>query len=387
MFEEAWRLQRDFFWREDMNGVDWAGMRDRYRPLVDRVGSRAELNDVIGELMSELRNSHAYVSGGDDFSDTASVSVGSLGVDLEQADGGWKIARILPDFSAIGSAESPLAKPFRNVKVGQYLLTIDGKKLDAKKDPAELLVDKGGKDVQLLIADSASGKDANVIEVTLPSSDHTLRYFDWVEHNRKMVETMSDGKLAYIHLPDMDSDGLISFMRTFYPQTDRKGLLVDIRENGGGYISSLLVEKLSRKPWAYTVPREGRIEPYPTRVIDGPIVVLMDQGAGSDGDIFPESMRSVNGTTLVGTRTWGGVVGIDGDKDFMDGGMSTQPSYGFWTPKRGYKVENEGVAPDVVLEWLPQDQQAGRDTQLEQSVEILMKQLPPQHEMPVRIKK
>ena len=387
MFEEAWRLQRDFFWREDMNGVDWAGMRDRYRPLVDRVGSRAELNDVIGELMSELRNSHAYVSGGDDFSDTASVSVGSLGVDLEQADGGWKIARILPDFSAIGGAESPLAKPFRQVKAGQFLLAIDGKKLDAKKDPAELLVDKGGKDVQLLIADSASGKNANVIEVTLPSSDHSLRYFDWVEHNRKMVDTLSGGKLAYIHLPDMDSDGLISFMRTFYPQTDRKGLLVDIRENGGGYISSLLVEKLSRKPWAYTVPREGRIEPYPTRLIDGPIVVLMDQGAGSDGDIFPESMRSVNGTTLVGTRTWGGVVGIDGDKDFMDGGMSTQPSYGFWTPKRGYKVENEGVAPDVVLEWLPQDQQAGRDTQLEQAVDILMKQLPPQHEMPVPIKK
>ncbi len=387
MFEEAWRLQRDFFWREDMNGVDWAGMRDRYRPLVDRVGSRAELNDVIGELMSELRNSHAYVSGGDDFSDTASVSVGSLGVDLEQADGGWKITRILPDFSAIGGAESPLAKPFRQVKAGQFLVAIDGKKLDVNKDPAELLVDKGGKDVQLLIADSASGKNANVIEVTVPSSDHSLRYFDWVEHNRKMVDTLSGGKLAYIHLPDMDSDGLISFMRTFYPQTDRKGLLVDIRENGGGYISSLLVEKLSRKPWAYTVPREGRIEPYPTRVIDGPIVVLMDQGAGSDGDIFPESMRSVNGTTLVGTRTWGGVVGIDGDKNFMDGGMSTQPSYGFWTPKRGYKVENEGVAPDVVLEWLPQDQQAGRDTQLEQAVEILMKQLPPQHEMPVRIKK
>jgi tricorn protease len=387
MFEEAWRLQRDFFWREDMNGVDWAGMRDRYRPLVDRVGSRAELNDVIGELMSELRNSHAYVSGGDDFSDTASVSVGSLGVDLEQADGGWKIARILPDFSAIGGAESPLAKPFRQVKAGQFLVAIDGKKLDAKKDPAELLVDKGGKDVQLMIADSASGKNANVIEVTLPSSDHSLRYFDWVEHNRKMVDTLSGGKLAYIHLPDMDSDGLISFMRTFYPQTDRKGLLVDIRENGGGYISSLLVEKLSRKPWAYTVPREGRIEPYPTRLIDGPIVVLMDQGAGSDGDIFPESMRSVNGTTLVGTRTWGGVVGIDGDKNFMDGGMSTQPSYGFWTPKRGYKLENEGVAPDVVLEWLPQDQQAGRDTQLEQAVDILMKQLPPQHEMPVRIKK
>ena len=387
MFEEAWRLQRDFFWREDMNGVDWAGMRDRYRPLVDRVGSRAELNDVIGEMMSELRNSHAYVSGGDDFSETASVSVGALGVDLEQASDGWKIARILPDFSAINGGESPLAKSFREVKVGQYVLKIDGQDVNPLQDPAELLVDKGGKDVQLLIADSAAGDNPKFIEITLPSSDHALRYFDWVESNRKLVDKLSGGKLGYIHLPDMDSDGLISFMRTFYPQTDRKGMLVDIRENGGGYISSLLVEKLSRKPWAYTVPREGRIEPYPTRVMDGPIVVLMDQGAGSDGDIFPESMRAVNGTTLVGTRTWGGVVGIDGDKDFVDGGMSTQPGYGFWTPKRGYKVENEGVAPDVVLEWLPQDQQAGRDTQLEKAVEILMKQLPPQHEMPVRIKK
>ncbi|MCE9620681.1 MAG: PDZ domain-containing protein [Planctomycetes bacterium] len=387
IFEEAWRLQRDFFWREDMNGVDWAGIRERYRPLVERIGSRGELNDVIGEMMSELRNSHAYISGGADFAQTRPVSVGSLGADLQQTDEGWKIARIFPDESAIGGGESPLAKPFRNVKAGQYLLAIDGVKLDPKQDPAELLVDKGGKSVRLYIGDSPKDTEGTLVEVTLPSSDHALRYASWVEGNRKKVAELSGGKLGYIHLPDMDSEGLISFMRNFYPQTDKQGLLVDIRDNGGGYISQALVEKLSRKPWAYTVPREGRIEPYPTRVIDGPIVVLMDQGAGSDGDIFPESMRLVNGTTLVGTRTWGGVVGIDMDKGFMDGGISSQPGYGFWTPKRGYKVENEGVTPDIEMVWLPQDQQAGRDTQLERAVEVLLKQMPPKHEMPVRIRK
>lgn len=198
-----------------MNGVDWSGMRDRYRPLVDRVGSRAELNDVIGEMMSELRNSHAYVSGGDDFSETASVSVGALGVDLEQASDGWKIARILPDFSAINGGESPLAKSFREVKAGQYVLKIDDQAVNPLQDPAELLVDKGGKDVQLMIADTAAGDNAKFIEITMPSSDHALRYFDWVESNRKLVDKVSGGKLGYIHLPDMDSDGLISFMRTF----------------------------------------------------------------------------------------------------------------------------------------------------------------------------
>jgi tricorn protease len=387
IFEEAWRLQRDFFWREDMNGVDWSAVRERYRPLVDRVGTRGELNDVIGEMMSELRNSHAYVSGGDDFAQTKPVSVGSLGADLEQTPQGWRIARILPDFSAVGGSESPLAKAWHRVKPGQYLLAVDGRAVDPAQDPAELLVDKGAKVVRLLIADAPDGANGHLVEVTLLSSDHALRYADWVDRNRRRVAELSGGALGYMHLPDMDSEGLIAFMRAFYPQTDRQGMLVDIRDNGGGYISQVLVEKLARKPWAYTVPREGRIEPYPTRVIDGPVVVLMDQGAGSDGDIFPESMRLVNHTTLVGTRTWGGVVGIDADKGFLDGGMSTQPGYGFWNPKRGYKVENEGVAPDVEMEWAPQDQRAGRDTQLEKAVEVLMKQMPPKHEMPVRIRK
>jgi tricorn protease len=229
------------------------------------------------------------------------VSVGSLGADLEQTPQGWRIARILPDFSAVGGSESPLAKAWHRVKPGQYLLAVDGRAVDPAQDPAELLVDKGAKVVRLLIADAPDGANGHLVEVTLLSSDHALRYADWVDRNRRRVAELSGGALGYMHLPDMDSEGLIAFMRAFYPQTDRQGMLVDIRDNGGGYISQVLVEKLARKPWAYTVPREGRIEPYPTRVIDGPVVVLMDQGAGSDGDIFPESMRLVNHTTLVGT--------------------------------------------------------------------------------------
>jgi len=384
MFDEAWRLQRDFFWRSDMGGVDWKAARLLYQPLVDRVGTRQELNDVIGQMSSELANSHVFISGGEQIRSTDHVPVGTLGADVEMRDGGWMITRVLPDFSAMGGPESPLAAPFRAVKIGNFITKVDGKRVSTNQDFGAALVGRGDRLTQLTVADAADGTNARVIDVKLPSSESQLRYFDWVESNRRAVAERSGGRMGYMHVPDMDSAGITAFMRNFYPQVDREAMVVDIRNNGGGYVSPVLVERLCRKPWAYSVPRNGRTESNPSKTLVGPLAVLIDQGAGSDGDIFPESMREMKVGTLIGTRTWGGVIGIEGDKPFVDGGMATQPGWGYWTPSRGYAMENDGVAPDIEIEITPADRAAGQDPQLNKAIEILRAKLPENRFVPPR---
>ena len=380
IFDEAWRLQRDFFWRPDYGGVNWDAMRTKYAALLPRVGSRAELNDLIGELMAELGNSHLYVSGGDAFRPAEPVSVGMLGIDVEAADGGIRISRILPDASAMGGPQSPLAAPHLGVKAGQFLRAIDGQRVPADADPGRLLVGRGGQPVRVTVADDAAGANARTVEVTALPADSKLRYLDWVETNRRWVDKASNGALGYIHLPDMDTDGLIAFARGFYPQLARRGLVVDIRDNGGGFVSQMVLERLARRVYAWTRPRHGTLETYPQRTLNGPVAVIIDQGAGSDGDIFPESFRLRGLGPLVGTRTWGGVVGIRGDKPFVDGGASMQPEFAWWEPLRGYSLENSGVSPDIEVQLTPDDRVAGRDPQLERTVQLLMEsvaKLPP----------
>jgi tricorn protease len=384
IFDDAWKLQRDFFWRADMGGVDWNATRQMYLPLVERVGTRQELNDAIVQMSSELANSHVYISGGEEFRRSESLGVGTLGADLTVRDGGWAIERVLPDFSASGGPESPLATPFRRVKPGEFVVAIDGRRVSSDRDIGELLVGRAGRTVLLSLATTPDGKDARAVRVRLPEHEGELRYRDWVETNRRTVAERTGGRLGYIHVPDMDSAGITAFMRGFYPQVDRDGMVVDIRNNGGGYVSPVLVERLMRKPWSWSVPRDGRPEPNPGKTLVGPIAVLIDQGAGSDGDIFPEAMREMKVAPLIGTRTWGGVVGIEGDKPFVDGGMSTQPGWGYWTASRGYAVENEGVAPDIEVEITPADRAADRDPQLERAIEELRAKLPPKRFTPPR---
>ncbi len=384
IFDESWRLQRDFFWRRDMGGVDWAAVRQRYLPLVDRVGTRDELNELLGIMSSELANSHVYIDGGDSFRQAEPVSIGTMGAELQRREDGWVIARVLPDQSSNGGPASPLAAPFRAVKSGTYVLEVDGKPIPSNQEFGAALVGRGGKPVLLTLADAADGTHRRVVEVILPESDTELRYLDWVETNRRLVEQQSKGRLGYMHLPDMDTAGLTAFIRTFYPQANCEGMVVDIRNNGGGYVSSVLVERLARKPWSYTVPREGLTTSNPGKTLVGPIAVLIDQGAGSDGDIFPDNMRSAGIGTLIGTRTWGGVIGIDMDKGFVDGGMSSQPGYGHWTATRGYAIENEGVSPDIMVELTPADRAAGRDPQLTKAIEVLQSKLPAERFVPPR---
>ncbi len=375
IFADAWRLQRDFFWREDYGGVNWEAVRAKYAALLPRIRTRAELNELIGQMMGELGTSHLYIGGGDDFAKPKPVSVGLLGIDLERRGTALVITRILPDRSSIGEPASPLAAPHLGVRPGMVLQAINGRPIDPARDPGEALVGLGGQKVLVTVADDAAGANARSMEVVALESETPLRYQAWVEANRRLVAERSKGRLGYIHLPDMDAAGLTAFIRSYFPQLDREGMVIDIRDNGGGFVSQMIIERLARRVYAWTLPRHGAPETYPQRVMDGPMAVIIDQNAGSDGDIFPESFRLRQLGPLVGTRTWGGVIGIRMDKPFVDGGAASQPEYAWWEPVRGFSLENTGVTPDVPVDLTPEDRMAGRDPQLDRTVDLLLERL------------
>jgi tricorn protease len=391
MLDEAWRLQRDFYWAPNFAGVDWPAMKSKYEALLPRIGTREELNDLIGQMLGELGTSHSYIWGGQPFDSIKPVGVGLLGADIEFDGRGFRIARILPSQPWLEDLDSPLAAPHLGITPGMYLFAINGVDLRPGDDVHSLLQDSAGKLVSLAIAEDPGGANRRVVQVKALESEQELRYADWVETNRKHVAEKSGGVLGYLHIPDMDGAGLSQFSRLFYPQIDKKGLIVDVRDNNGGFISQMIIERLARKVWAFQQPRHGRIARYPDKTLHGHKAVLIDQFAGSDGDIFPASFRMNGLGPLIGTRTWGGVVGIRADKPFVDGGLSTQPEFAWWDPKDGWSIENIGVSPDIEVHLTPEDRAAGRDPQLDKAIEVLMQklaeepmELPPPPPWPVR---
>ncbi|MFO0872563.1 MAG: PDZ domain-containing protein [Phycisphaerales bacterium] len=378
ILDEAWRLQRDFYWDPNMRGLDWKAVREKYVALLPRVGTRSELNTLVGMLIGELGTSHTYVWGGEQAIpgvDPEPVKVGQLGVDLVRDGDALRIERILPDHPWDARYRSPLAAAWLRVKPGMYLLAIDGQPIGPRTTADELLQNRAGKPVRLTLADDAAGAGRRDLEIVALADEQPLRYSAWVEANRRRVDEASGGALGYMHLPDMDSDGLIAFSQLFFPQVDKKGLVVDIRDNGGGFVSQMIIARLNRKVWAFDKPRHGAVQRYPLRALDGHLATIIDEHAGSDGDIFPESFRILGLGPLIGTRTWGGVVGIRGDKPFVDMGLSTQPEFAWWEPKRGWSLENSGVAPDIEVEVTPDDRAANRDPQLERTIQVLLEKL------------
>ncbi len=377
IFEEAWRLQRDFYWAPNFAGVDWPAMKTRYAALLPRVGTREELNDLIGQMIGELGTSHAYVFGGEAWDRPEPVEVGMLGADVEidPQTGAFRIRRILPRLSWDEELESPLAAPHLGVAEGDLLLAVNGVALGFQSNIHDLLQDQAGKVVRLTVARAAAPREKRVIEVRALESERPLRYAAWVEANRRRVEEASQGKVGYLHLPDMAGEGLAAFGRMFQAQIEKKALVVDVRGNSGGFVSQMIIERLNRKVWAFMKPRHGMMERFPSRSLHGHLAVLIDEHAGSDGDVFPESFRLLGLGPLIGTRTWGGVVGVRGDKPFVDLGLSTQPEFAWWEPKRGWSLENEGVRPDIEVQITPADRLAGRDPQLDKAVEVLLEKL------------
>ncbi|MGW0606292.1 S41 family peptidase [Streptomyces sp. NPDC002640] len=372
MFDETGRLMRDNFWRPDLGGVDWQAVLDRYRPVVERVATHDDLVDLLWEVQGELGTSHAYVTptgqGGDE-------RQGLLGADVSRhEDGRWRVDRVLPSETSDPKARSPLAAPGVAVRPGDAIVAVGGRPVDPVRGPWPLLAGTAGKPVELTVAPADGGAPRHTVVV--PTDDEEpLRYHDWVADRRAHVHELSGGRLGYLHVPDMMGAGWAQIHRDLVVEVAREGLIVDVRENRGGHTSQLVVEKLARRIVGWDVPRGMRPMSYPQDAPRGPVVAVANEFSGSDGDIVNAAVKALGIGPVVGTRTWGGVVGIDSRYRLVDGTLVTQPKYAFWFEELGWGVENHGVDPDVEVVCTPQDHVAGRDPQLDEAVRIALEAL------------
>ncbi|HVO89865.1 MAG TPA: S41 family peptidase, partial [Casimicrobiaceae bacterium] len=374
MLREVWRMQRDHFWVHTMSGVDWDAVYEQYRPLLDRVATRAELSDLIWEMQGELGTSHAYEMGGD-HRKPPPVALGCLAAELRYVDdaSGYEIVASVRGDPWDAGADSPLNAIGVEARRGERIIAVNGQRVSRERPPQALLVHQAGTKVELTLAGDADGarRERNVLVTTL-TDEVPARYREWVERNRRWVHEHSDGRVGYFHLPDMMSAGYAEFHRYFGVECDRDALIVDVRYNRGGHVSQLLLEKVARRRIAYCVARWGHPEPYPNESRFGPVVALTNEHAGSDGDIFSHGFKLMKLGPLVGTRTWGGVIGINPRHTLVDGTQTTQPEYSFWFADVGWGVENYGTDPQIEVDNAPQDAAAGRDRQLETALATVL---------------
>lgn len=365
MYDEAARLMRDHFWVADMAGNDWTAQTARYRPLVDRAATRDDLSDLLWELQGELGTSHAYETPPE--RDVDSVQrVGHLGADLARDSDRWRITRVLPAEPSSPAGRSPLAAPGVDVRAGEAVLAVDGRPVDPVRGPGPLLVGTAGNPVALTL--SGDRGERTVVVVPL-AEEMTLRYFDWVAGRRAAVHAATDGAVGYLHVPDMMGLGWAQLHRDLHVEIARDAVILDVRSNGGGHTSQLVVEKLARELTGWSVPRHKRAGTYPDDVRRGPLVTVTDENAGSDGDIVTAMIQARGLGPVIGMRSWGGVVGIDGQFSLVDGTAVTQPRYATWIVGHGWAVENHGTDPDVEVPFPPQAWAAGSDPQLDAAVE------------------
>jgi tricorn protease len=377
MFDNAWRLERDLFVSPAMNGVDWKAEHDRYAKLLPLLGSREDLNYLIGQMLGEISNSHTYVGGGDDGDTTPAVHTALLGVDwaLDPASGRYRLAAIYPGDNTRDDYRSPLGQPGLAVKAGDYVLAINGVDLRSPADPDSLLqAADTDTPVDLTVADTPSGPTRHVV-VKPVGSELSLHEAAQIAHNRAVVDKLSGGRIGYVYMSDMEQLGLQQFVRQFYAQLNKQALIMDDRWNGGGFIAPVAIERLRRVLVSMGVNRERGIGSEPNEMLNGPKVALLNHQSASDGDIFPYLFKGYGLGKLIGTRSWGGVRGIRGDWQLMDGGYITIPEDALYTLDSKWAVENHGVDPDIEVENMPADLLAGHDVQLETAVDVLMKQI------------
>jgi tricorn protease len=373
-FAEAGRYISHDFWVADMADVDWAAVLDSYRPALSRIGCPGDFADVLWETFGELGSSHAYVRPSVAPGEGGSGQVGLLGADLAPGpDGAWRVTRVLPGESSDPQARSPLATPGVAVSPGDALLAVDGRQVDPAAGPGPLLVGTAGKPVELTFA--SEGGTPRRYAVTPLADDRRLRYQDWVAGRRRRVRELSGGRAGYLHVPDMMGEGWAHFHRDLRVEMAHDALIVDVRANRGGHVSELVIEKLARKIMGWDVPRGLLPSTYPQDAPRGPVVALADEFAGSDGDMVTAAIQILGLGPVVGTRTWGGVIGIGEPFALVDGTRITVPRYAIWLEGRGWAVENHGVDPDVEVVISPDDWVRQADPQLEAGVRLAMEAL------------
>jgi tricorn protease len=393
VFREAWRRYRDFFYVETMNGYDWEALRRQYEPLLAYAGHRSDVNYVIGEMIAELNNSHAYVAGGDyQAPPRPKTALPGARFELDRAAGRYRITKIYAGQNEEELYRSPLTEIGVEVHVGDYVLAIDGENLAADDNPYRLLRHKADRPVRFTVNSKPTSTGAREVTFQPIDTEEHLIYLDWVNRNRERVTRLSGGRLGYLHLPDMGEDGMREFVKWYFGQIKKEGLIVDVRNNGGGFISPMLLERLARHPLGVDYGRTNADpQPYPQQTFYGAMACLINEGSGSDGDIFPYMFRQLGLGPLIGTRTWGGVVGINDHGPMLDGGQIFVPEAGAVSLEGKWIIEGHGVDPDLVVENDVPSVLAGNDPQLERGVAEVLKQLkehpkayPPRPAPPVR---
>ena len=378
MLHEAWRLQRDFFYDPKMHGVDWEGVWKQYGPLAERISSRDDLADLLGEMFGELSVGHAYHGGGD-LRRGKQVGTGLLAADLayDAASGFWQIKKIYRGDYPDPKVSSPLARSDLRVKPGQWLVAIDGMPLAKGDDYLRRLANRAGQEVELSIADTPKLEGARRVVVRTVGNDTAIRYATWIRETRAYVDRKSNGQIGYIHLYDMGGRGLQQFARDFPPQWAKRGLIMDDRWNHGGFVAPMILAHLDRKILAVGGTRHGGLlDTTPSHAFHGYLATLINRQGGSDCETFAQGIKDFKLGPVIGTRTWGGWVGIRGDKPLRDGGMITQPEFGGWDPKgKAWIIEGHGVDPDVTLDLGPDGFLGGQDVQLDNAVEHLLAQI------------
>ncbi len=377
IFNECWRQMRDFFYAPNMHGVDWQAMRERYAPLVDYVNHRNDLTYIIGEMIGELNVGHAYVGGGDRPA-VQRINLGLLGARLsrDSATGYWRVDKILK-----GETWDPqLRSPFRAVGVGvnegDYILAVNGADVSQMSNIYEALIDQAGKTVTLKVNSKPEAAGARETMVEPISDESSLYYHDWVQTNIRKVAEATDGQVGYVHVPDMSVNGLNEFVKHYYPQLTKRALIIDVRGNGGGNVSPMLIERLRREIAMTRIIRNASPSSNPGTARLGPLVCLMDEFSASDGDIFPYRFKHYGLGKLIGKRSWGGVVGIRGPLPIVDGGDLRKPEFAIYDLEgQNWIVEGYGVDPDIVVDNHPMEEHSGNDQQLNKGIEVILEEL------------
>ena len=377
IFDEVWRRFRDFFYVENMHGYDWEALRDRYRPLLAHVAHRSDLNYVIGEMVAELNVSHAYIAGGDwETPDRPQVALAGAVFELDAAADRYRIAEIFAGQNEEPRYRAPLTEIGVDARVGDYVLAVDGEELRGSDNPYRALRHRADRPVRLTLNAAPTFDGAREVTFTPVTEERSLRYLAEVEANRRRVSEMTGGRVGYLHIPDMGAQGIQEFVKWFYGQVRKEGLVIDVRGNGGGNVSQMLIERLGRRvlgtSFARTYDTPGT---YPAVAFHGHLVCILDEDSASDGDIFPYRFREAGLGPLIGKRSWGGVIGITSHGPLLDGGSVNVPQFGTNGADGSWVVENVGVEPDIEVENDPRSVIAGRDPQLERAVEEVLRMM------------